>query len=68
MFQDWQSLDDSWDSRLPTPLALDFSSLREDDDVMPNTDRSLSNGGSEDYYMSSDGYQGQYLMIAVNSL
>ncbi|XP_078345347.1 uncharacterized protein LOC144630857 isoform X12 [Oculina patagonica] len=55
--EDWQSLDDSWDSRLPTPLALDFSSLREDDDVMPNTDRSLSNGGGEDYYMNSHGYQ-----------
>ncbi|KAJ7372847.1 hypothetical protein OS493_016770 [Desmophyllum pertusum] len=58
---DWHSpLDESWDSRLPTPLALDFSSLREEDDVRPNTESNLSNGDSEDFYTSSDRYQGQY--------
>lgn len=62
--QDWQSLDESWDSRLPTPLALDFSSLRDDDDdIMSNTQRSYSNGTAEDFYPNGDGYQGQYAKI-----
>ncbi|XP_020609428.1 uncharacterized protein LOC110048011 [Orbicella faveolata] len=57
---DWQSLDESWDSRLPTPLALDFSSLRDDDDeVMSDTQRSYTNGNAEDFYPNGDGYQDQ---------
>ena len=47
---------------MPTPLALDFSSLRDDDDddMMTNTPRSFSNGNAEDYYPNDDGYRGQY--------
>ena len=60
--EDWQSLDESWDSHLPTPLALDFCSLRDDeDDMMSNTQRSYSNGNAEDFYPNGDGYQGQYI-------
>ena len=64
--QDWQSLDESWDSRLPTPLALDFSSLRDEDDndenMTSNTQRSYSNGNAEESYPNGDDYQakGQY--------
>ncbi|XP_073230892.1 uncharacterized protein [Porites lutea] len=45
---DWHSssLDESWDSRLPTPLALDFSA--EEEDFAPYT-----NGGSEDLYINN---------------
>lgn len=46
---------------MPTPLALDFSSLRDDDDeVMSDTQRSYTNGNAEDFYPNGDGYQGQY--------
>ena len=52
---DWHSssLDESWDSRLPTPLALDFSA--EEEDFAPYT-----NGGSEDLYINN-GYTGWFL-------
>ena len=55
LFLDWRSssLDDSWDSRLPTPLALDFS-VGEEEGFTPYT-----NGGGEDLY-TSNGYRGWY--------
>ena len=56
---DWHSssLDESWDSRLPTPLALDFSA--EEEDFAPYT-----NGGSEDLYINN-GYTGWFLTPLV---
>ena len=59
MVLDWHSssLDESWDSRLPTPLALDFSA--EEEDFAPYT-----NGGSEDLYINN-GYTGWFLTPLV---
>ncbi|XP_027048145.1 uncharacterized protein LOC113675743 isoform X9 [Pocillopora damicornis] len=54
---DYSSLDESWDSRLPTPLALDFSSLREEEDSIPNTQRGLSDVEGQDLYVDSLGYE-----------
>ena len=56
---DWHSssLDESWDSRLPTPLALDFSA--EEEDFAPYT-----NGGSEDLYINNS-YTGWFLTPLV---
>lgn len=52
-FPDWyhSSLDDSWDSRLPTPLALNLS-VGEEDEFMP-----YSNGDGGDLYVNN-GYGG----------
>lgn len=56
---DWHSssLDESWDSRLPTPLALDFPA--EEEDFAPYT-----NGGSADLY-TNNGYAGWFLAPLV---
>ena len=55
-------MDESWDSRLPTPLALDFSSLREEEDSVPNTQRGLSDVEGQDLYVDSLGYEGLWSM------
>ena len=62
MVLDWHSssLDESWDSRLPTPLALDFSA--EEEDFAPYT-----NGGSE-VLCKNNGYTGwfhHYMFLGV---
>lgn len=59
---DYSSLDESWDSRLPTPLTLDFSSLREEEDSIPNTQRGLSDVEGQDLYVDSLGYEGLWSM------
>ncbi|XP_022793649.1 uncharacterized protein LOC111332557 isoform X5 [Stylophora pistillata] len=53
--EDYSSLDESWDSRLPTPLALDFSLLRGEADSIPNTQRSLSDMDEQELYVGSSG-------------
>ena len=52
IFAEWHhsSLDESWDSRLPTPLALNFSGDEEE----------FTSYSTDDLYVNNNGFRGKH--------
>lgn len=66
LFAEWHhySLDESWDSRLSTPLVLKFSTDEEDQEFA-----SYSNGDNEDSCLNNNGFRGKVVFwLCIDSL